>query len=96
MALASVLGLSPDIWLLDEPSAGLDLRRVAWLLEFTNRQEQAGKTVIPATHDLGILETIAGRVYVRGEEHQLVAEGAPLQILADKALLLSNCLTRPV
>jgi energy-coupling factor transporter ATP-binding protein EcfA2 len=66
------------------------------LLEFINRQGQAGKTVIPAKHDLGILETIARRVYVLGEEHQLVAKGSLQQILADKALLVSSYLMRPV
>ena len=95
MALASVLGLSPEVWLLDEPSAGLDPRSVAWLLDFINQQGQAGKTVITATHDLGILEAIAERVYVLGEDHRVVAEGTPQQILADKALLVSSCLMRP-
>ena len=95
VALASVLGLSPDVWLLDEPSAGLDPRSVAWLLDFINRQGQAGKTVITATHDLGILEAIAGRVIVLGESHRVVAEGAPHQILADQALLVSSGLMRP-
>ena len=96
VALASVLGLSPQVWLLDEPSAGLDPRSVAWLLDFIDRQGQAGKTVITATHDLGILETIAGQVYVLGEDHRVVAEGTPQQILADKALLVSSCLMRAV
>ncbi len=95
VALASVLGLSPEVWLLDEPSAGLDPRSVAWLLDFINRQGQAGKTVVTATHDLGILETIAERVYILSEEHRVVAEGTPHQILADKALLVSSCLMRP-
>ena len=95
VALASVLGLSPQVWLLDEPSAGLDPRSVAWLIDFINGQGQAGKTVITATHDLGILESIAGRVYVLGENHRVVAEGTPQEILADKALLISICLMRP-
>jgi len=50
--------------------------------------------VIPATHDLGILETIAERDYLLGEDHRLVAEGTPQQILADKALLVFGCLMR--
>jgi cobalt/nickel transport system ATP-binding protein len=79
LALASVLGLSP----------------VVWLLDFINQQGRAGKTVITATHDLGILETIAERVYVLGEDHRVVAEGTPQQILADKVLLVFSCLTRP-
>jgi cobalt/nickel transport system ATP-binding protein len=94
VALASVLGLSPQVWLLDEPSAGLDPRSVAWLLDFINRQGQTGKTVITATHDLGILESIAGRVVVLGEDHRMVGEGTPQQILADKDLLVSACLMR--
>jgi cobalt/nickel transport system ATP-binding protein len=95
VALASVLGLSPEVWLLDEPSAGLDPRSVSWLLDFINRQGQTGKTFITATHDLGIVEMIAERVYVMSEDHRLVAEGTPRQILADKALLISTCLMRP-
>jgi cobalt/nickel transport system ATP-binding protein len=95
VALASVLGLSPDVWLLDEPSAGLDPRSVAWLIEFINRQGKAGKTVVTATHDLSILEAIAERVYIISEQHRIVAEGTPHQILTDKALLVSACLMRP-
>ena len=95
VALASILGLSPEVWLLDEPSAGLDPRSVAWLLDFINQQGQAGKTVITATHDLDIVETIAERVYVLGEEHKVVAEGTPHQILGDHPLLISSCLMRP-
>ncbi len=96
VALASVLGLSPDVWLLDEPSAGLDPRSVSWLLDFIHQQGEAGKTVVTATHDLGIVEAIAGRVYVLDEEHRVVAEGTPHQVLADKTLLISSCLMRPV
>ena len=33
-ALASLLSLRPDVWLLDEPSAGLDPRSQSWLIEF--------------------------------------------------------------
>jgi cobalt/nickel transport system ATP-binding protein len=95
VALASVLCLSPDVWLLDEPTAGLDPRSVSWLLDFISQQKKAGKTVIIATHDLSIVETISERIYVLGEEHQVVAEGTPRQILTDTSLLISTCLMRP-
>ena len=87
VALASVLGLSPDVWLLDEPSAGLDPRSVSWLINFINQQGMAGKTVVIATHDLSIVETIAERVCVLGEEHRMVAEGTPHDVLSDHDLL---------
>jgi cobalt/nickel transport system ATP-binding protein len=87
VALASVLTLQPDVWLLDEPTAGLDPRSQDWLVEFILQQRTLGKTIITATHDLGIVEEIASRIYVLSEAHQLVAAGSPPEILADHELL---------
>lgn len=90
VALASVLSYSPEVWLLDEPTAGLDPRSVSWLVSFLNSQEGAGKTVVIATHDLSIVDAISERVYVLSEEHQIIAEGSPKQILADRSLLVNT------
>ncbi len=87
VALASVLSLEPQVWLLDEPSAGLDPRSQAWLEGFIEEQGEAGKTMVTATHDLSIVEAIADRVYVFDEGHHLAAEGTPGEILSDTALL---------
>jgi cobalt/nickel transport system ATP-binding protein len=87
VALASVLALRPEVWLLDEPTTGLDPRSQSWLVDFIAAQRAAGKTVITATHDLSIVDAIASRVYVFGEEHRVVAQGTPQQILSDHALL---------
>ena len=89
VALASVLSLNPDVWLMDEPTAGLDPRSQSWLVDFIIEQGQAGKTVVTATHDLNIVESIADRVYVLDEEHHLVAQGTPAQILSDHSLLIA-------
>jgi cobalt/nickel transport system ATP-binding protein len=89
VALASVLSLNPDVWLMDEPTAGLDPRSQSWLVDFIIEQGQAGKTVVTATHDLNIVESIADRVYVLDEEHHVVAQGTPAQILADYSLLIA-------
>ncbi|MDR3573634.1 MAG: energy-coupling factor ABC transporter ATP-binding protein [Anaerolineaceae bacterium] len=93
VALASVLSLSPEVWLLDEPTAGLDPRSVSWLLGFLNSQGEVGKTVVIATHDLSIVEATADRVYVLNEEHKIIAEGSPKEILADRSLLVNTNLT---
>ena len=90
VGLASVLSYSPEVWLLDEPTAGLDPRSVSWLLGFLNSQDQVGKTVVIATHDLSIVDAVAERVYVLSEEHQIIAEGSPRQILADRSLLVNS------
>ena len=87
MALASVLTLDPEVWLLDEPTTGLDPRSQSWLVDFILQQRQIGKTVITATHDLIIAEQVATKIYVFDEDHQITASGAPLDILKDHDLL---------
>jgi cobalt/nickel transport system ATP-binding protein len=89
VALASVLSLDPAVWLLDEPSAGLDPRSQSWLEDFLNVQGSAGKTIIAATHDLALAESLADRVVVFDEAHHLVAAGLPGEILADLDLLVA-------
>jgi cobalt/nickel transport system ATP-binding protein len=94
VALASVLTLMPDVWLLDEPTAGLDPRSISWLIDFINAQGQAGKTVVLATHDLGFVEAVADRVYVFDETHRVVAAGTPPEIMANEPLLIQANLMR--
>jgi cobalt/nickel transport system ATP-binding protein len=88
VALASVLSLAPEVWLLDEPTTGLDPRSQSWLIDFIIAQGQAGRTVVTATHDLTIVEAIADWVFVFDEEHHLAAQGKPEAILANRELLL--------
>ena len=88
-ALVSDLGLDPEVWLMDEPTTGLDPRSQAWLVDFIVEQGRQCKTMITATHDLSIVETIADRVCVFNEAHQLVAAGTPPEILKNDELLLA-------
>ena len=88
VALASVLSLAPEVWLLDEPTTGLDPRSQSWLIDFIITQGQAGRTVVTATHDLSIVEAIADRVFVFDEAHHLAAQGRPEEILSNHELLL--------
>jgi cobalt/nickel transport system ATP-binding protein len=96
VALASVLTLMPDVWLLDEPTAGLDPRSISWLIDFINAQGKAGKTVVLATHDLSFVEAVADRVYVFDETHRVAAAGTPPEIMANQALLIQANLMREI
>ena len=87
VALASLLTLRPDVWLLDEPTTGLDPRSQSWLVEFIWQQREEGKTVITATHDLNIAEQIASTIFVFDEGHHIAASGDPCEILGDHDLL---------
>jgi cobalt/nickel transport system ATP-binding protein len=87
VALASILSLQPEVWLLDEPTTGLDPRSQSWLMNFILEQNKAGKTVVTATHDLSVAEFIATRVYVFGTDHQIAANGTAAEILGNHELL---------
>jgi cobalt/nickel transport system ATP-binding protein len=89
VAIASVLSLNPQVWLMDEPTAGLDPRSQSWLIDFILEQRQSGKTMVTATHDLSIVEEIADRIYILDEAHHLVAEGDPGRLLQDTDLLVA-------
>jgi cobalt/nickel transport system ATP-binding protein len=83
VALASVLSLRPNVWLLDEPTASLDPRSQSRLLDFIGELGREGKTIITATHDLDIVEEIADRVVLFCEEHEITGEGTPREVLSD-------------
>ena len=89
VALASVLILDPEVLLLDEPTAALDPKSESQMIDFLVSCSGGRKTVITATHDLDLVEDIADycHVFQRG---QIVAGGAPSEILNDHSLLLST------
>lgn len=52
VALASVLAMGTDVLVLDEPTAGLDRRRSARLLDAVSERNAQGVTVIMISHDM--------------------------------------------
>jgi len=89
VAIASSLAINPDVLLLDEPTSGLDPKTQSWLVDLLEELHRAGKTIVTATHDLGIVERISRRTIVLGEDHRIAATGRTSEILDDTALLLS-------
>ena len=71
-----MLSLNPDVLLLDEPTSGLDPRTQRKLIRLIQQLNEAGKTIIVATHNLDIVEEIADRALVFSEDHRLVARGS--------------------
>ena len=94
-AIASVLSLGPEVILLDEPTAALDPRSKWLLVSLIQKLGQAGKTIIPATHELEIVPLIASRVIVLGENRQVLADGPARQVLEDTDLLVKANLIHP-
>ena len=88
VAIASVLVMNPDVLLFDEPTAALDPRTQQWLMELIVELNEAGKTIVLATHDLDTLQLIADRCVVFSEEHRIIGVGPPEDILDNRELLL--------
>ena len=89
VAIASVLVMNPEVLLFDEPTAALDPRAQQWLTELIVELNDAGKTIVLATHDLDVLDRISDRCVVFSEQHTVVASGTPQEVLSDRDLLLS-------
>ncbi len=90
VAIASVLAIDPDVYLFDEPTAGLDPLTVRHIIDFIVNANQQGKTIITATHDLHIIGEIADTVYVFGRNKSIVRGGSSESVLNDNALLEAN------
>ena len=88
VAIASVLTMRPQVLLMDEPTNALDPRSQVWLLDVLEEWKAAGRTVVIATHDLAAAEESCDRMIVLSEDHTIVADGTPAEVLAQSELLL--------
>ena len=61
VALAAVIALDPEVLVLDEPFAGLDQKKIGWLIGFLKELKAAGKTLIIATHRDDVSEGLADK-----------------------------------
>jgi energy-coupling factor transport system ATP-binding protein len=87
LALAVALALEPRTLVLDEPSAGQDHRSATAFM--TEVQRIAGlESVYFVTHDADLALTYADRILLL-REGRIVADGSPLEVIADRALWLS-------
>ena len=92
VAIASILSMSPDILVMDEPSSGLDPRARRRLIEKLKSFEH---TKIIASHDLDMAVDLCERTIVI---HQggVTADGPTLELLQDEMLLERSGLEKPL
>lgn len=86
VALASVLVLDPEVLLLDEPTAALDPRSQSQIIDLLIGWGDGSKTVITATHDLGLVEDIADYCFIL-QSGRVGARGIPADVLRDAKVL---------
>jgi energy-coupling factor transport system ATP-binding protein len=93
VTLASVWAMQPPIWLLDEPTTGLDARLIGLLMARLRSLHQAGHTILFITHDLK-LAAQAQRVVVISQG-RVAIDGPPSVVLAGSAALEAAGLRPP-
>lgn len=77
--IARALITEPEIVLMDEPTAGLDLRRLREVLLLARELQRAGTTVVLTTHDLNWVAAQLPRVVFL--DGTVVADGPPRDVI---------------
>lgn len=94
LALACALAVDPEILLLDEPFAGLDMEGREKLIETLQNEHKNGKTILLVSHDPDILCELAERIIVLSEG-KIVREGKHSDIYNDSGFCQKNGIGRP-
>ncbi len=92
VAIASVLSMSPDILVMDEPTSNLDPKARRRLIELLKTFEH---TKIIATHDLDMALDLCDRTLIIHEGH-ITADGSTRELLQDGPLLSQYGLEKPL
>ncbi len=80
VALASIYAMDPQIWILDEPTGGLDWRSAQETMALLHELNEAGKTIVLITHDMRIVAEHTERCIVMSEG-QVVAHEATRTVM---------------
>jgi cobalt transport protein ATP-binding subunit len=94
VSLATALILRPELLILDEPTANLDLLSRRALIDLLNELNAEGTTIVISTHDVEALPELADRVIVVSHG-SLLGRGEMHEVLQDAALLESAGLELP-
>jgi len=92
ISIASVLSMSPDILVMDEPTASLDPRSRRQVIELLKSFQH---TRIIATHDLDLVLDVCSRAIVL-HQGRVAADGPPLELFNNEALLAESRLEKPL
>ncbi len=92
VSIATVLSMTPELLLMDEPTIALDPRNRRNLIHILNTMEQ-GKLI--ASHDLDFVLDCCGRTILMADG-AIVCDGDTQDILRDQKLLEANGLELPL
>ena len=82
VTIASILSMDPEIIILDEPTAGQDLRHYTEIMEFLKSLNSLGVTIILITHDMHLMIEYTNRAIVFTNGH-MIADTPCEELLTD-------------
>ena len=94
IALARAMVIKPEVLLLDEPTANLDLRSAYAVDELIKRQANCGRTVIMASHNMTECRKLANKVAVL-VDGRITRTGKPEEILSEPELYVNSISGQP-
>ena len=100
VALASIYAMDPQIWILDEPTGGLDWRSEQETLALFHELNEDGKTIVLITHDMRIVAEHAqrcivmsgGRVVAHDETRRIMDQSGVLDVTPPQVWRLASTL----
>jgi iron complex transport system ATP-binding protein len=92
--VASILAQEPDLLLLDEPTAALDIHHQAEIFALLRRLARNGYGVGVVTHDLNVAGQFCDRLALLSSRARIVAQGSIAEVLT--ADLLTNAYESPI
>jgi branched-chain amino acid transport system ATP-binding protein len=82
LEVAILLALEPEVFMFDEPTAGMSVDEVPVILKLIeNIKAQADKTILLVEHKMDVVRSLADRIIVL-HQGELVADGAPAEVIA--------------
>jgi branched-chain amino acid transport system ATP-binding protein len=82
LEVAILLALEPDIFMFDEPTAGMSVDEVPVILDLIHEiKQQKDKTVLLVEHKMDVVRSLADRIIVL-HQGELVADGNPAEVIA--------------
>jgi ABC-2 type transport system ATP-binding protein len=84
LALAMAMLHGPELYILDEPTAGLDPAARRQIHDILLDLKREGRTILVSSHYLDEIETLADRVVILAAG-RIVADGSPLELLTRAA-----------
>jgi branched-chain amino acid transport system ATP-binding protein len=86
LEIAILLALKPEIFFLDEPTAGMGQEEVPAILEILNKIRDArDRTILLVEHKMDMIMSLSDSIMVL-QEGRLIADGAPEEIYRSKAV----------